>query len=564
MARPNFFCDINTLNSILKMEFTKEEYKDIDLTMDLIELPFYFIFSSDAENWKLKAMKRGELYQHTETGISLGSLVVNKSSGEGQGEVRQEIGDNIGAFLEACKNISKLIQDNEMESFYTDFDPEETGIRLYEEDGKIRYKVVSGKERPDLMVSTLFGGTAMGRPYFEDFMDNTERESMSLEEKEEAAEAGDLNCMEELAMLYLNGDEETSADPEKAVYWFRKAAEAGSANAMFNLGLHYAKGHGTERDFRQAVYWMEQATDAGDDDAPKLVEEYQKLADSFEKAENGDAQAQADLARGLMKLGGSLEQAGNGNDYEESFKWAEKAADQGNTDGMWILALAYEHGRGVEKNIEKAVDYYKRGADLGHAASQHSLGCYYARGDFLEQDNQKAFELFQKAADQGYGLAMQALGRCYQFGTGCTGNMKTALEWYTKASEVLDDPELKARVMAFQSLEDVDPDWGEDYPGEDDDESDERAINILSQLEDLEKQAAEGPFDANEIMKNNLKAAGKAYDDDTLANMSVDEAYDALLGTFDEADDAESNEEDEVIDDAFQIEDGVLIRYNGK
>lgn len=53
----------------------------------------------------------------------------------------------------------------------------------------------------------------------------------------------------------------------------------------------------------------------------------------------GDAQAQADLAGGLVKLGGSLDQAGDGDDYTESVKWAKKAADQGNADAMWVLLL---------------------------------------------------------------------------------------------------------------------------------------------------------------------------------------------------------------------------------
>ena len=90
---------------------------------------------------------------------------------------------------------------------------------------------------------------------------------------------------------------------------------------------------------------------------------------------------------------------------------------------------------------------------------------------------------------------MKDLGRCYQFGAGCMGNMKTALEWYTKASEVLDDPELDQRVMAFQRLANIDPSWGEDYPGEDDLDADE------------ENDFPDGVFDATEAMRKNLEAA---------------------------------------------------------
>ena len=52
------------------------------------------------------------------------------------------------------------------------------------------------------------------------------------------------------------------------------------------------------------------------------------LRDNYDKANRGDAQAQADLAEAFMKLGGSVEQMGEGDDYKESFKWAEKSASQ--------------------------------------------------------------------------------------------------------------------------------------------------------------------------------------------------------------------------------------------
>ena len=40
MSRPNFFCDIDSLNTLLSKEFNGS-YKDVELTMDLIELPYY-------------------------------------------------------------------------------------------------------------------------------------------------------------------------------------------------------------------------------------------------------------------------------------------------------------------------------------------------------------------------------------------------------------------------------------------------------------------------------------------------------------------------------------------
>ena len=331
---------------------------------------------------------------------------------------------------------------------------------------------MEGKERPDLMCTTLFGGPTMCRPYMEDFWERSMREEMSLEEKIEAAEDGDTDCMAELGQMYLNG-EEVDEDPEQAVYWFRKMAEAGESNGMFNLGLHCAKGFGIARDFAQAAYWMEQAAENGDEDAPALAEKFRKAAAAEPRIASGDAQAQADLAAVYMFVGNSLGQADPAEDYAIAFDLAKKAADQDNGDGIWTLALAYQHGRGVPANIDIAIELYERGAELGHAASQHSLACYYLTGDVLEKDSKKGFELCMKAAQQGYGLAMRDVGRCYQFGNGVMGNMRTAVEWYEKALEVLDDPELARKTAMFKMLGENDEHWGEDYPGTDEDDFDD-------------------------------------------------------------------------------------------
>lgn len=483
MTRPNFFCDLDSLNCLLKMEF-RDDVKDIDLTMDFIELPYYFIYTSDDENWTMKVFQRGDIYMHTEEGVNAGKVVVNKTSGEGQGETTQTLGDNIDAFFEACRSLSRFASENKLDELCEDFDPEEKGILLYVEDDQLKYRVVEGKERPDMMCQSLFGGTVMARPYMEDFWERSARAEMTIEDLIEEAEDGDTDCMEELAMGYLNGEDEFEASPEKAVYWFRKLAEAGSSNGMFNMGLHYAKGHGVERDFKQAVEWMEKAAKAGDEDAPNAAREYRKLVDNSEKAKAGDAQAQADYASGLMKLGGSLDQAGNDKDYEECVYWAQKAAEQGNGLGMWVLALAYEHGRGVKTDINKAIEWFREGSKRGNPNCMQNLACEYLSGEHIQKNKRQGVALLKCAAEKGYGLAMQTLGRCYQFGDGVPGNMKTALEWYEKALEKLNDPELADRVMGFRSLANIDPGFGEDY-GENEEDRGYVIKEELGSLEDV-------------------------------------------------------------------------------
>jgi TPR repeat protein len=470
MARPNFFCDIDSLNCLLKMKFDGA-YKDIELTMDLIEIPYMFIFTSDEENWTVKAMQRGELYSHNDSGIVSASVVMNKVSGEGKVQTNRELAENMPALLQACRNISSFIQEKGLEELYADLDPEEAGILLSMDGGELKYKVVSGKERPDMMCTTLFGTPTMCRPYMDDFMSRSALEMMSFEDQLEAAEKGDEDAMETVATAYLNGDKdkEIEADPQKAMYWFTKLAEGKNAAAAFDVGLFYAKGFGTERDFAKGAEWMEKAAEYGDDDGLAVAKEYRQTLSDLALAENGDADAQGRLAGFYMALAGSLYQAGNGNDFAESLKWAKLAADGGNGDGLWTLALAYEHGRGVEKNQSTALEYYKQGAENGHAPSMHSLAWCYLCGDVVEKNMRLGFELILRAALLGNGLAMRDAGWCYQFGNGCMGNMRRAVAWYKKALEVINDPELAEKTAHFEMMLGCDSNAEEDYFGEDSD-----------------------------------------------------------------------------------------------
>lgn len=462
MDRLNFFCNVDALSILMGMDFP-EDHPAADISVDLVELPLWFTVTADEESWTLKVMERGEVHTYNEAqSADLGTLTVDRKTGEGSVNASDAmVAENAAIFFQAFRNLSFYAQENRLAEKFGDLDPESSGVLLDEDGGALTCTVVSGENRPELMCALLFGGTAMTRPYADDFLTRSVAEMMPLDEKIKAAQAGDEDMMQALARAYLEGDGEVEPNPEKAVYWFEKLAEAGRPEAQFNLGLHYAKGYGVNRDFETAARWMRKAAANGDDHAASLAAEYEKAAAAMKKPD--DPQAQADLAWVLMKLAKSLDPAGPGEDFAAAFDLARKSAAQDNGDGIWTLALCYEHGRGVAQDEQAAIELYKRGAELGHAPSQHSLACYYFQGDVLDPDYEKGFDLCMKSAQQGYGFAMRDLGQCYQFGFGVTGNMKTALEWYEKALEVIDDPELEEKVAMFKEVCEEDEDWGEDF-----------------------------------------------------------------------------------------------------
>lgn len=89
--------------------------------------------------------------------------------------------------------------------------------------GGITAKIVDGRKRTDLLCTTLIGTPRMMRPYIDEIISRFEMESMSFEEMVEAADA---DAMEQLAMAYLNGNDES-------VMWAEQAAAQGNADGYW-------------------------------------------------------------------------------------------------------------------------------------------------------------------------------------------------------------------------------------------------------------------------------------------------------------------------------------------
>jgi hypothetical protein len=80
---------------------------------------------------------------------------------------------------------------------------------------------------------------------------------------EAAAAKGHADAMFELYAMKSQGLG-GAKDPEAALAWCRRAAEAGNTRAMANLGGFYATGsNGVEKDLAQSVLWYDRAARAG-------------------------------------------------------------------------------------------------------------------------------------------------------------------------------------------------------------------------------------------------------------------------------------------------------------
>lgn len=124
----------------------------------------------------------------------------------------------------------------------------------------------------------------------------------------------------------------------------QQAAEAGQAEAQYQLGLFYAESDNAfDSDLSSAMYWYKQA------------------------AAQGHACAQYNLASGYQKGLGIRQNA------EKAFYWYRKAALQGDRDAQYNLAVSYEQGLGVAPDPEQALHWYQKAADQGDPDARHEL-----------------------------------------------------------------------------------------------------------------------------------------------------------------------------------------------
>ena len=214
---------------------------------------------------------------------------------------------------------------------------------------------------------------------------------------------GDVETQYELAQRYEKN--ENISDYDKAIYWYRKAAEHGHAEAQFKLGNCSA--------YTEAVKWSRKAAEQGHEEAKKIL----PTTELIMNAHNGNAEAQYQLAQ-CYETGKGY---GISENQEEAIYWYRKAAGQGHAEAQFKLATIHENGTGVEEDPKEAVKWYRLAAENGHAVAKEKL---------------PAAELIMKAND-GDVEAQYKLAQCCETGDfiGIPKDQKEAEKWYEKAAK---------------------------------------------------------------------------------------------------------------------------------
>ena len=110
------------------------------------------------------------------------------------------------------------------------------------------------------------------------------------------------------------------------------------------------------------------------------------------------------------------------NDLTLAYTEFLRSANVGHSDSQFNVALMYENGIGVDKDLQQALAWYRKAAFNGNSAAQYNLAVFYENGRGTGVDFTEANEWYRSAALQGDPMAIGNLGMLYMRGDGVAVN----------------------------------------------------------------------------------------------------------------------------------------------
>ncbi|MBY0530501.1 MAG: hypothetical protein K2P86_00870 [Xanthobacteraceae bacterium] len=149
-----------------------------------------------------------------------------------------------------------------------------------------------------------------------------------------AANAGDADAAYEVGERYMTGNG-IEANSSEGLKWFERAVAKGSAAAAFRLGMAYEKGQGVTKDRARA------------------------RTNYVLAAESGHLKAMHNLAVMMVEHGGAKP------DYTNAIPWFRRAAERGLRDSQYNLGVIYARGMGVGQNLAESFLWFSLAAAQG-------------------------------------------------------------------------------------------------------------------------------------------------------------------------------------------------------
>lgn len=231
---------------------------------------------------------------------------------------------------------------------------------------------------------------------------STAKERRELERRIRAADAGDVDEMRYLALLYRNG-KGVKRDPKMEFKYSKMAADSGDKIGLSYLAVCYNEGRGVRKDVKKAMELFGRSAIKGDSWAMSKYAEF--FADGIGTEKNPN----------------------------EAAKWFLRAAEGGNTWAKKEIARYALTGVGMKKDLALAKRWIlelEKDAEDDDPDAAHMLCHLYLDGyQGVDKDKKKIYNICQLAIKGNAWCSYKYMARCYLEGIGTEKDYAKAREY---------------------------------------------------------------------------------------------------------------------------------------
>lgn len=231
---------------------------------------------------------------------------------------------------------------------------------------------------------------------------------------QKSAENDYVGAYYQLGRAYYNGLG-VDKDEENAFKWHKKAAESNLPASQYALSLMYKNGEGCEENLVSAYYWVERAAENDYEDAYYVVGRsylegicvevnYKK---AFHYLSKGYLALDTNCIESLAEM--YLKGLNVKRDVYTALELYNRALEFGDRSIYFKVGKVYED----EGLINQAISIYNQGHEEGNLKCTQRLGIMYYNGEGVEKDLERAMEYMEIAAAKKEPHAMYVLAVAY-------------------------------------------------------------------------------------------------------------------------------------------------------
>lgn len=230
-----------------------------------------------------------------------------------------------------------------------------------------------------------------------------------------AVEQDEPSARTNLAMHYFAGVG-IEKNEQVGVRLLKESAEQGDIEAQIELAKCYQNGIGVRKSKEDAIYWYNEVAQKGNLHAKNCLREFKQR--DIEKVLSRKVPKELNINVQRKENEEIIRDTSEKVSFDRALNVNQNSVKKNNENeksllDKYDLAVKYEEGKFIEKNLEKAIHIYRELAELGLPKAQWRLAECYNSGKGVTKNIKLAAELYEEAAKEGHIESMDALGYIY-------------------------------------------------------------------------------------------------------------------------------------------------------